>query len=194
MVADHARVASEPIDPIVVSEHDDGVPAIDLIVFLRAENAAESRLDAEHREEVSRDHFGVDALGLVVDTDGCGHEPPAQHLLQRLRLLLEVLIERIRMHPRPHVAPVVVAFLVEHDQLVGLLDRQLSQQHLVDERENGRVGADAKSQGQDRHQREQRAAAQPADREPEIGQNGSHRGIRRAPQAERLVRSPPEQT
>jgi hypothetical protein len=82
----------------------------------------------------------------------------------------------------------VVALLVQHDELIGVPDRELPQQHLVDQRENGRVGANAQGQRQDRDEREEWAAAQSADGELEVGQNGGHRGVRRDSRAERLVR------
>ena len=51
----------------------------------------------------------------------------------------------------------------------GVLHRQLPQQDLVDQREDGGVGADAQRQRQDRDGRKQRAAAQAADGKAEIG-------------------------
>ena len=71
--------------------------------------------------------------------------------------------------------PLLDALLVEHDQLIGSSDRQLSQQHLVDEREDGGVCADPERQGQDRHNREQRASAKPTHREPKVGKQSVHR-------------------
>ena len=66
--------------------------------------------------------------------------------------------------------PMWDALLVEHDQLIRSSDRQLSQQHLVDEREDRGVCADPERQGQNRHNREQRASAKPTHREPKVGQ------------------------
>ena len=55
-----------------------------------------------------------------------------------------------------------------------MADRQLPQQHLIDQREDRGVGADPEGQRQDGHDREQRAAAKAADGKAEIGQYGSH--------------------
>ncbi len=104
-----------------------------------------------------------------------GYEPAAQDFGQRLRSLLVVLVDRIGVHPGSHVAAVVGALLVEHDQLIWSYDRQLAQQHLVDERENGRICADSEREGQDRDNREQRAAAESPERVAKVGQEGAHR-------------------
>ena len=93
------------------------------------------------------------------------------HFGERLGLLLQVLIERIRVHPRAHVAAHVRALLVEHDQLVRARDRQLAQQDLIDEREDGGVGADAERERQDRDGREQGTAAESAERQAQVGQD-----------------------
>ncbi len=85
-----------------------------------------------------------------------------------------VLVDRIGVHPRAHVAAVVAAALVEHDQLVRRLDRQLAQQDLVDQREDRRIGADAERQRQDRHDGKQGAAAEAAQGEAQITQDGIH--------------------
>jgi hypothetical protein len=95
----------------------------------------------------------------VVDAHGCRGQPAAHHLSQRLGALLEILVERIRVHPDPHVAAVVRALLVEHDQLVGVRDRQLPEQDLVDQRKNRGVGANPERQREDGHGGEQRTAA-----------------------------------
>ena len=95
---------------------------------------------------------------------------------ERRRLLLVVLVDGVGVHPRAHVAAVVRPALVEHHQLLGCPDRQLPQQDLVDQREDRRVRADAQGQRQDRHRREQRAAAQAADRQAEVSQ-GVHGGL-----------------
>ena len=159
------------------------------IVLFRIEHPADGRFHAEHREVIAGHHFGLDALGLVVDTDRGRHQPPAQHFGQRLGLLLEVLIERIRMHPRAHIAAVVTALLVQHHELVRGADGQLAQQNLVDQREDRGIGADAQGERQDRDNREERASAQTTEGQSEVGEDGGHRAIRRAQTPERLLRT-----
>jgi hypothetical protein len=54
-----------------------------------------------------------------------------------------------------HVAAVVRALLEQHDQLLGRRNRQLPQQDLIDQREDGGVRADSQSKRQDRDDREE---------------------------------------
>jgi hypothetical protein len=143
LLTDDGAVAAEAVDPVVVAEHDDRMPAIHLIVFLGVEHPPEGRSDAEHREVVARDELGLDALGVVVDANRGRHQPPAQHLGERLTALLQVLIERVRVHAGAHVAPAVRSLLVEHDELVGILDRELAEEQLIEQREDGGIGPDA---------------------------------------------------
>ena len=71
--------------------------------------------------------------------------------------------------------------LVEHHQLLGILHRQLAQQHLVDQREDRGVGADAERERQDRDDGEERAAEQPAQGQPEVVDGLSHGGLDGSP-------------
>jgi hypothetical protein len=144
------------------------MPLIDLIVLLRVENSSNRRLHSEHRKIVAGNHLGQDAFRLVVDADGGTDQSAAQHLGERLGALLKVLVHGIRMHPCTHVAAVVCALLIEHHQPLGLPDGQLPQQDLVEQRENGRIGADAEGEGEDRHRREERVAAQTADGQTKV--------------------------
>ena len=169
LLADHVRVARKAADPVVVAQHHDRMPLVDLVVFLRVEDAPQRRLDPQHREVVPGDELRLEPLGAVVDADRGGNEPPAEHLSQRLGLLLVVLVDGIGVHPGAHVAAHVGALLIEHDQLIGTSHRQLAQQHLVDQREDRGVGPDPQGERQDRHSREQRAAAQAANRKAEVG-------------------------
>ena len=78
------------------------------------------------------------------------------------------------MHSRAHVAAAVRAFLVEHHQLIGVFNRQLSQQDLVDQREDRGICAYSERQRQDCDGRKKRAAAQAANRQAEIGHGCGH--------------------
>ncbi len=173
--ADDSGVAGEPAHPVVVAENDDGVALVDLIVLLRVEDAPDGGLDPQHREVVPGYQLGMQPLGAVVDVDRGRDEPAAQDFGQRLGALLVVLVDRIGVHPGAHVAAVVRALLIEHDQLIWSCDRQLAQQHLVNERENGRICANSEGERQDGHNREQRAAAESPERKAKVGQQGIHR-------------------
>ena len=65
--------------------------------------------------------------------------------------------------------PLCAPCLVEHHQLIRTRHRQLAQQNLVDERENRRIGANSEREGQDRDDREERAAAETAQSESKVG-------------------------
>ena len=78
---------------------------------------------AQHSEVVSRDHFRLHPLGPVIHRYGGRDLAPAQHFRERLGLLLQILVERIRMHSRTHVAPVVRPALKEHYQSIGVPHR-----------------------------------------------------------------------
>ena len=75
--------------------------------------------------------------------------------------------------------PLLRPFLVEHDELVGVLHRELAQQNLVDQREDGRVCPDSQRQRQDGHGGKQRAPAQAAQCIPQVGKDLRHRAIGR---------------
>ena len=150
------------------------MPLVDLVVFLRVEHPAERRLDPEQREVVAGDHLGRDPFGLVVDADRGLDEPAAEDVGERLRALLQVLVERIGMHPRPGVAPHVGPLLIEHHQLFGSGHRQFPEKNLVDQREDRRICSNSKRQRQDRDGCEERAAAKTADGQTDIGRRGGH--------------------
>jgi hypothetical protein len=143
---------------------------VNLIVLRRVEDAADGRFHTQHGEVVAGDHLGLEALGLVVDADRRRDESPAQHFGERFGAFLEILIDGIRVHPRSHVAAVVRALLVELHELVRVRDGQLPQQQLIQQGEDRGIGADAECQRQDRHGREQRTAAQPAQRQAKIAE------------------------
>ena len=168
LLADRLRVAIESPRPVVVADHDRWVTLVDLIVFLRIEDASRRRSHAEHREVVARHHLDVDALGLVVDRDRGVGQPARQHFAERLGALLVLLVDRIGVHARAHVAAAVRARLIQHHQLVRVLHRQLAQQDLVDQREDRGVRADAERERQDRDDRKQRAAKEAADGQLEV--------------------------
>lgn len=114
---------------------------------------------------VAEHYVRVSLVNLVVFL---GVEDAAEHLHQRFAALSVLLVNRIRVHPRAHIAAAVGPLLIKHDQLVRALDRQLAQQNLVDQREDGRVRPNSERQRQDGDNREQGTAEQSADGELEV--------------------------
>jgi hypothetical protein len=76
------------------------------------------------------------------------------------------------VHSRSHVAAHVRTLLVQHHQLFGLPDRQLSQQNLIEKGEDGCVGADSEGERQNRDRREERVANEPAQSKPQVTGGG----------------------
>ena len=188
LLADNTGIAGESADPVAVAQHDRWMSAIHLIVILRVEHAPDCRLHAKHGKVVARHHFRLDALGLVVDAERRGHQTPAQHFRQRFGLLLKVLVQRIGVHPRAHVAAHVAGFLMQHHQLIGSSDRELPQEDLVDQRKNRGVGADSERNRGNRHNRKQRTSTEAPDRKLDIGKRGCHTSSWTNFEAQRLTR------
>jgi hypothetical protein len=178
-LSEDSGILREATDPVVVAEYHNRMALVDLIVLLGAEHAPDGRLHPEQREVVARHHFGVEQFGLVVDADRHFRQPAAQYFAQGLGLPLELLIHRIRMHPLSHVAAVVRALLVEHDELIRSSDRKLAQDHLIDQREDGRVRANTQRQRQDRDDGEQGASEQASDSEADVVERKGHQRLRR---------------
>ena len=168
------RIAREAAHPVVVTEHDNGMAAVDAVIFFGGKHASDRRFHAEHREVVARHQFGIDPLGLVVDADRRRREATADHFAERFGALLQVLVDGVRMHPRAHVAAVVRTLLIKHHQPIRVFDRQLAQQDLIHQRENRRVRANPKRERQRRDDGKEWIAAQPADGQAQVCRRSSH--------------------
>ena len=137
---------------------------VHVVVLGGAEDAAECGFHTEHREVVARHHLRHHPLGLLVHAERGRHQPAAQDIGQRLGLPLQVLVERIRVHPGPQVAAHVRPLLVQHHELFRGFHGELAQQELVDQREDRGVGPNPESQREDRNGREQGVAAEAPER------------------------------
>src|SRR4030095_13116081 len=105
------------------------------------------------------------------------NQPPANDLRQRLGPLLDVLINRIRMHTRAHVASVVRTRLKEHHQTVRILDRKFAQNNLVHQSKDRGIGANPESERKDRDSGEQRAALKNTQGVTEISEYCCHKTL-----------------
>src|SRR5205814_7701766 len=90
-------------------------------------------------------------------------------------VVAEVLVHRERQHVSARVVSVMIARTVEEDELFGILHRKHPQQHLVDQRENRRVGADAERDRDYGDNREERRADQAAPGVAEVACQVTHR-------------------
>ncbi len=100
----------------------------------------------------------------------------AEHFRERLRSLLEVLVDRIRVRTFAVVAAHVPALLVEHHQGLGILHWQQAQQQLIHQRENRRVSADAERKREDCDGGKQRTTPQGPQRERQVREDSAHGG------------------
>src|ERR1019366_4829028 len=171
---DDVPVGGETRHPIFVAQDDGGMAFVDAIVLLGREHPADGGAHAERLEVVAGYEFGVDSLGLTAEAEGNGGAEAAEHAGERLRLFLEILVHRVRRHARSAIASYVRPGGPDHDELFGLRHGQEAQHQLIDQGEDGGVGADAEGQRGHGDQGEQRAARQAAQGESEIEQKSGH--------------------
>ena len=153
-VVQDARVEAEALLPVVVAEHGDARLADDAVVAL-AEHAAEGRLNAQQREVTPRDEHArtrqrLPLVGQIRAEDPVGGNP-GEHRLHLLEIaehrVAEDLVALARLVAR--VASGLGPRRREVHQLVGRLDRQRPQQHLVEQREDGGRRPDPERQRDD---------------------------------------------
>ena len=104
-------------------------------------------------------------LSIAIDASASRR---ARYFAERLGALLVLLVDRIGVHARAHVAAAVRTRLIQHHQFVRVLHRQPAQQDLVDQREDRGVRPDAEREREDRDDREQRASKEAAHGQLEV--------------------------
>jgi hypothetical protein len=183
---DDRRVRSEARPPVVVAEDGDEPVAARLVVVGR-DDASERGADAQNLEIAARHQLAQDALRLAaavrhadVHRDRPAREQAGKDLRRRRgicdgladprqrrravdEIVAEVFVHRVREHVAARVAAVVVPCAVEEDELFGVFHRKAPQEHFVDEREDGGVGADTEGDRHERDAREQRRSGEPAE-------------------------------
>jgi hypothetical protein len=83
-------------------------------------------------------------------------------------VVLVAVGEIIARRKRELGEPCLEVTLANHDQLLRLIEMQRLQQHGIDHREDGAIGADAKRKGEDGHARESGVPGERAKRVAEI--------------------------
>ena len=154
LAPDDIRCAAEGVGPVIVRDDDDRVGVADEIVRF-GDEATEVRPDAEHGEIRARHDFRQHRLMLPSRRQVHRRRMPAQDAVEELRLRLQIAAHRVghQVATAPAVRERIASPVDQHDA-VRIPDRKQSQQHLIDERKDGGVGADAEREGQDRRQRE----------------------------------------
>ena len=171
--ADCGRIAAEPVRPERVAEDHDVVRAQHAIVG-RREQSTERWLDPERGEVRPRDHQSASSGGLVIDRETRPEHPVGREPREHRRRALEVAEHRVAEHDlaaaclRAALHTGLGAGCAEVDQLLRFGDRERTEQDLVEEREDRRVGADAESQREDRDRGHEWRLQQHARRELQI--------------------------
>ncbi len=173
----HRRILAELRGPEAVAEHHHRMRAGGAIVG-RAEHAADRGLHAERREVAARHLRALGAERLParrhVGAEQSVRGQPAEHLLHPLEVAEHGIAEGV----------VAVAGLVargpaglrpwraEVHQPRRVLHRQRPEQHVVEDREDRGVRADAEGNRPHGHGGHERRLRQRAEREADIGQHG----------------------
>jgi hypothetical protein len=145
-LTDNLGVRGEARHPIIVAQHDRRMTLVDAIVFLRREHPPDGRAHPQGLEEVAGHEFRVDPLRLPAEAEGNIDAAAAEHAGERLGPLLEILVHRVGRHARSPIASYVRPGGPDHDELFGLRHGQEAEHQLIDQGEDGGVGADAKGE------------------------------------------------
>ena len=86
----------------------------------------------------------------------------------------EIVVDRVRMRARSHVAAIVCTALVEHDEPVRVPDGQKAEHELIHQGENGGVGANAEGERQDGDTGEKWTSADGTQGESHVRQETRH--------------------
>ena len=151
-LADDVGVAAKPRAPVLVAQHQHRRGA--RVVVAVDERATELRADAEHVEEVGRDHAGVHAVGLAAVQQVERHLVEL-HQSAETGELLTVVVE-LGDGDADGVLPGPRRRFLEQHQPIAVHVRQRLEQHAVDHAEHRGIRADAQAEHQDGDQREAR--------------------------------------
>ncbi len=148
LAADDVGVGGETGFPVAVTQDRDGVAALDEIV-LRGEDAPHGRAHTEHGEVIAGDEFTGDELCASFVGQAEGVAEAAEHALEDLVLVAEILVHGVGNRVGAGIAAIVRTAGGEKDELLGIAHRQELKNQLIDQREDGGIGAD--SQGEREH-------------------------------------------
>jgi hypothetical protein len=165
--------AAEAVLPEAVTDDGDGV-RIAQFVNLRGECPAEDRIYAEYgkigtadKDDAASHRFAALSNGFDFDGDRLrvtGRRENAGENLIVARELLEFGIGKPIAIAIPKTTPAALRIWIrQKDQPLRVLDGKTAEQHGIDDRENGRVGADAEGKSQHSDNREARAPRERAD-------------------------------
>ena len=164
--------------PKRIADHGNGIRVAQLVDF-RSERAAENGSHAENREVGTADQADMRGSavrggigGLEFDRDAGGEVRSREHAGKRLIVLLQLLKFGIGNEIPVAIGEAdfetLLVGICEKDELLRVLDGKIAEQHGIDDREDGGVGADAERKSEDGDRRESGRFAQHAEGEAQI--------------------------
>ena len=171
---DHTRVAREPPPPGRVGQNGDVIgPPRHLLL---GERASSRQRHAERREQVGRHTHHRLRLGRSRFAGNGGARTEDRQAAQRRQLTSPLVVighgRAVPLHARLGVR------VVDRDEAIAVRERQRTQQHRLDDGEDGQVGAEAQRERGERRQREPRLACQMSHRVPKVSCQAVHRDLR----------------
>ena len=140
-------------------------------------NAAYGGADSEHWKVVSGYQFGVRDLDVGGRADGRGHLIAAHHACEDCILVADVLIHRVREGIAAVIAAVMAADAFQENESLRIAYWQGLQDELVNQGEDGGVGADAEGERQNCYRGENRRFTKASEREFNVPDDVSHKCV-----------------
>ena len=175
-LVENAGIVGEVTRPIAVADNDYRVSTRCVIVFWH-QHAADRGADAECAEEVARHQLGRSRLGIAAPTHRWLRTHSSDHGREGCVPVAEVAVHRIgedRLGVVAGTRPGTGVVRVEQHQPFRIFHRQRPQHHLIQQRENRRVGSDSQCEGEYGGRGEQRTPPQNAKRVGEFPNHGQH--------------------
>src|SRR3984957_12213 len=152
LLVQNSGITAELALPVPVAQYHYRVRARRGFI-LRIEDASECRGHAERFKVISTYKFSVCQLGVSLTRNARLYRKSCEQAGEDLVVIAQIFVHRIQ----PRRASVAVAPIsarlrsgsVQHNQLLGILDRQETQEHLVGDGKYCSIRADAQSQRQD---------------------------------------------
>ena len=147
-------VGAEAALPVVEAQDHNRVRVGDDVIGCN-QDTSQGWLHPQHVEIVSRDQFGRDEFRLVMPLHtglgpgGC--EQAAEHRVVVAEIAIHGIRERKTLINTRTGVTVEAACGLQNHEAVGVLYRKAAEQGLVEQAEDGGVGADAKCQRDDCH-------------------------------------------
>jgi hypothetical protein len=162
-LADDGRISMKPIGPRCPAQDRHRCTRGAERVVLGTEQPADGRRRAEHREVVADNVFAVDRVGVdAVRTEMETGRRHTDQIREHVGLIAKSLVVLPGVRVGRRLARIRV-LAEELDEVARIPHWQRAEHQGVDQAEDGGVGADAQSEGEDGHRSETGRAAHHAD-------------------------------